>query len=325
MCMGLPGTSSMPPPANSTPSSTAAAANTTLLGVPPNKKIRKTYTITKTRQSWTEQEHEKFVEGVQLFNRDWKKIEAFIGSKTVIQIRSHAQKYFEKILKSGKSELVPPPRPKKKAAHPYPHKAPNNAPNVAHVTAVIGAPTTCVNPITDPPLAPWRCSSVLPINFAQIEKDDGRLFVPTIPTIANNSGYSSEINDPIYTQAMRVANNSRYDVTETESSLRSVPSSEIYNPGAYYSQGIKVVPEPDISQLYNFIGNIFDPYEVGHSQKRRQMDPLNFKSALWMMTNLSNNLKSPMVEELYKFLSSNNLNEEKVMPSACPNNFSSIS
>ncbi|XP_062086960.1 protein REVEILLE 4-like isoform X2 [Humulus lupulus] len=289
MCMGLPGTSSMPPPANSTPSSTAAAANTTLLGVPPNKKIRKTYTITKTRQSWTEQEHEKFVEGVQLFNRDWKKIEAFIGSKTVIQIRSHAQKYFEKILKSGKSELVPPPRPKKKAAHPYPHKAPNNAPNVAHVTAVIGAPTTCVNPITDPPLAPWRCSSVLPINFAQIEKDDGRLFVPTIPTIANNSGYSSEINDPIYTQAMRV------------------------------------VPEPDISQLYNFIGNIFDPYEVGHSQKRRQMDPLNFKSALWMMTNLSNNLKSPMVEELYKFLSSNNLNEEKVMPSACPNNFSSIS
>ncbi|XP_062088697.1 protein REVEILLE 3-like [Humulus lupulus] len=310
----------MPLPANSTPSSTAtAAANTTSLGVPPNKKIRKTYTITKTRQSWTEQEHEKFVEGVQLFNRDWKKIEAFIGSKTIIQIRSHAQKYFQKILKSGKSELVPPPRPKKKAAHPYPHKAPNNAPNVAHVTAVIGAPTTCENPITSAPLAPWSCSSVLPINFAQMEKDDERLFSSAF---ANNSGYSysSEIN---YPEAMRVANNSRYDITEIESSLISMSSSEINNHGAYYSQGIKVVPEPDLCQFYNFIGNVFDPYAVGgHSQRLRQMDPINFEAAI---NNLSNNLKSPVLE-LYKFLSSNNLNEEKVMmSSACPNNFSSIS
>lgn len=42
------------------------------------------------------------------------------------QIRSHAQKYFLKIQKSGKSEHVPPPRPKKKASHPYPQKAPKN-------------------------------------------------------------------------------------------------------------------------------------------------------------------------------------------------------
>ncbi|KAL7603690.1 hypothetical protein Lser_V15G15788 [Lactuca serriola] len=91
-----------------------------------SKKIRKPYTITKSRQNWTDIEHDKFLEALHLFDRDWKKIEAFVGSKTAIQIRSHAQKYFLKVQKSGANEHVPPPRPKRKAAHPYPHKAPKN-------------------------------------------------------------------------------------------------------------------------------------------------------------------------------------------------------
>jgi hypothetical protein len=44
----------------------------------------------------------------------------------VLQIRSHAQKYFLKVQKNGTSEHVPPPRPKRKAAHPYPQKASKN-------------------------------------------------------------------------------------------------------------------------------------------------------------------------------------------------------
>lgn len=44
----------------------------------------------------------------------------------VWQIRSHAQKYFLKVQKSGANEHLPPPRPKRKASHPYPIKAPKN-------------------------------------------------------------------------------------------------------------------------------------------------------------------------------------------------------
>ncbi|KAL5224955.1 hypothetical protein ABZP36_011594 [Zizania latifolia] len=91
------------------------------------RKVRKPYIITKSRESWTEPEHDKFLEALQLFDRDWKKIEAYIGSKTVIQIRSHAQKYFLKVQKNGTGEHLPPPRPKRKAAHPYPQKASKNA------------------------------------------------------------------------------------------------------------------------------------------------------------------------------------------------------
>ncbi|GMI85909.1 ALTERED SEED GERMINATION 4, REVEILLE 3 [Hibiscus trionum] len=112
MNMGLPGLNSVPfantvaPPQAPSPLATSTSGNTTVYSEDPSKKIRKPYTITKSRESWTEQEHEKFLEALQLFDRDWKKIEAFVGSKTVIQIRSHAQKYFLKVQKHGTSEHV---------------------------------------------------------------------------------------------------------------------------------------------------------------------------------------------------------------------------
>ncbi|XP_038906062.1 protein REVEILLE 8 isoform X7 [Benincasa hispida] len=107
------------------------------------KKVRKPYTITKSRESWTEEEHDKFLEALQLFDRDWKKIEDFVGSKTVIQIRSHAQKYFLKVQKNGTIAHVPPPRPKRKASHPYPQKASKN-----------------VNTLT-PGYSPWDDASIM--------------------------------------------------------------------------------------------------------------------------------------------------------------------
>eukprot|EP00775_Hariotina_reticulata_P005420 gene5420-5653_t len=88
-------------------------------------KARKPYTITKTRERWSEEEHMRFVEALRLHGRAWRKIEEHIGTKTAVQIRSHAQKFFNKLEKKKEAGeapekeediSIPPPRPKRKPA-----------------------------------------------------------------------------------------------------------------------------------------------------------------------------------------------------------------
>ncbi|KAK9147403.1 hypothetical protein Scep_006160 [Stephania cephalantha] len=259
MAAALPGMGSMPTAAAATAGVASAAAASDDLA----KKTRKPYTITKSRESWTEQEHDKFLEALQLFDRDWKKIEAFVGSKTVIQIRSHAQKYFLKVQKNGTSEHVPPPRPKRKAAHPYPQKATKNAPLLSQVSGafqtssslhetgyVIRAdpPSMYRNSITSPPVSSWAHSSGPPVSVSHMPKDD---MGSTGPTVVNNC------------------------CSSTESTPRMYPIRETIDQGNH-GQPLRVMP--DFSQVYSFIGSVFDPNSSGHLQKLQKMDPINVET-----------------------------------------------
>ncbi|KAM0910653.1 hypothetical protein ACQ4PT_013986 [Festuca glaucescens] len=93
-------------------------------------KARKPYMITKQREKWTDEEHKLFLEAMQLHGRAWRRIQEHIGTKTAVQIRSHAQKFFSKVIRESSGESsgagaeapiqIPPPRPKRKSVHPYP-------------------------------------------------------------------------------------------------------------------------------------------------------------------------------------------------------------
>lgn len=254
-----------------------------------NKKTRKPYTITKSRESWTEQEHDKFLEALQLFDRDWKKIEAFVGSKTVIQIRSHAQKYFLKVQKSGASEHVPPPRPKRKASHPYPQKATKKGGSIQfQPPGSLPGPGYGIGP---DPLAvpgntiifsPWTYDNVPAISTTQMQKDDAQLSGGGV--MQNCSSSSIE-------------------------SMPRIHTTKEGNDQKESRQQMKVMP--DFAQVYSFIGSVFDPNTRDHLQRLKKMDPIDIQTALMLMRNLSFNLSSPEFEDHRRLLSSHGLGAEK--------------
>jgi len=53
---------------------------------------------------WTHDEHQLFLEGLKLYKKQWKQIADLIKTRTVVQIRTHAQKYFQKLMKMNKTD-----------------------------------------------------------------------------------------------------------------------------------------------------------------------------------------------------------------------------
>jgi len=53
----------------------------------------------KSAGRWTQEEHDLFLKGLKMHNKQWKNIADMIRTRTVVQIRTHAQKYFQKIIK----------------------------------------------------------------------------------------------------------------------------------------------------------------------------------------------------------------------------------
>ncbi|CAN6166260.1 unnamed protein product [Urochloa humidicola] len=254
------------------------------------RRVRKPYTITKSRESWTDPEHDKFLEALQLFDRDWKKIEAYVGSKTVIQIRSHAQKYFLKVQKNGTGEHLPPPRPKRKAAHPYPHKASKKALQV---------------------VLPQQASHIM-------EQGCGTsMDTATVATdLSANDAFPSWENDPVqhfsprHTQGSGATNNYSSSI---DSQSGTWPTSEATEQ-AIMLPTLRAMP--DFARVYSFLGSIFDPETNGHLQKLKEMDPIDAETVLLLMKNLSINLTSPNFEEHRRLLASHGSSMDQDMGSS---------
>ena len=46
---------------------------------------------------WTKDEHQRFVEALKLYGKNWKQVEEHVGTRNGAQIRSHAQKFFNRL------------------------------------------------------------------------------------------------------------------------------------------------------------------------------------------------------------------------------------
>jgi len=58
---------------------------------------------------WNKEEHDKFIDAIKKYGKDWKQVEQHIESRTGAQIRSHAQKFFNRIIKKysiEKNEVI---------------------------------------------------------------------------------------------------------------------------------------------------------------------------------------------------------------------------
>lgn len=58
---------------------------------------------------WTKREHELFLEALKKHGKEWKKVAAMVKTRTVVQTRTHAQKYFQKVQKYIFPEHHEPP------------------------------------------------------------------------------------------------------------------------------------------------------------------------------------------------------------------------
>ncbi|KAK6142785.1 hypothetical protein DH2020_023133 [Rehmannia glutinosa] len=251
----------------------------------PNKKIRKPYTITKSRESWSEQEHEKFLEALHLradlivvsdfhtfrFDRDWKKIEAFVGSKTVIQdlweTLTHDSQPCSEIFSESPEEW------KKRALlfSPEYHE-------IQTIFTLYLSPYAVASQATGP----------LPTSAARLERGYA------VGLIRYDVGLASVTNN--------------YSSSSNESTPRVGKSNEMYREVTQCNSTTRVTP--DFAEVYRFIGSVFDPSASDHLQRLKKMDPINVETALMLMKNLSVNLVSPEFEDHRRLLTSCNVGIE---------------
>nr|AGO33167.1 MYB transcription factor [Narcissus tazetta subsp. chinensis] len=242
-----------------------------------SKKLRKPYTITKMRDRWSEEEHERFLDGLLLFGREWKKIEDFVGTKTVIQIRSHAQKYFLKVQKNGLMAHVPPPRPKRNHAYPYPQKSSEDDMLPLQVSS------SCFIP----PCISWDDKSMF-IDYTSSNDSLSLDYSAALPGVEGDAGSGGA---GIFNQ----------NFGWTGSSSKSLM---ICDEQGSQQSPFQVIP--NFAEVYNLIATIIDP-EITNSfgiymQKLKEMDPVTAKTVLVLMKNLTINLSSADFEPLRRQL-----------------------
>jgi len=243
------------------------------------KPARKPYTMSKPRVSWTEKEHDKFLKALQLYDRDWKKIENYVETKTVIQIRSHAQKYFLKVMKDGTGEHVPPPR--RKAKNNEGDKVKKKALHAnSNAKSIIAAATMAAGAARETP-APEQAANVAVASVAaMVDKVKAK---PTAKTSVKRK--RSDMTAP---KPPRRA---------PAKTMKRTQAINIKTPPQYLSNNLAVCDSstPDFTVIYSFLAGLFGDNaksSVDHAAVLQRMSPVDKETTVLLMRNVCTNFKS---------------------------------
>ena len=55
---------------------------------------------------WTRAEHDRFLRGMELYGRNWSMVHKKVKTRTITQVRSHAQKVFQNMSKEDIDALI---------------------------------------------------------------------------------------------------------------------------------------------------------------------------------------------------------------------------
>jgi SHAQKYF class myb-like DNA-binding protein len=115
---------------------------------------------------WTKQEHNRFLQGIDKYGKEWKKVAAFVRTRTVMQTRTHAQKFYEKL-----SQVA-----LRATGTPLPSKSTSSKPMAVGQYARPSGVASMVNA--------KKLPSVVPASFVHHGATSATMVVPPIPVVS---------------------------------------------------------------------------------------------------------------------------------------------
>jgi len=208
------------------------------------------------------------LEALKLFDRDWKQIEKFIGTKTVIQIRSHAQKYFLKVQKnptSAQEAHIPPPRAKRKST-PAQNQSQKKTKEGVHIPWIVNSESVNGNVNLSNPIlnnsatfAHWMASNGLlpPVNTTT-----------TVP------------------QVVELQKQQQEQLAKAQSYFQQVIGTALQKEKSVGSE------IPNFSKIFSFLGSLFnnEMTQENHLQEFRDLTTLDQTTIQLLMHNLTINI-----------------------------------